>query len=129
MKEISSSIIALVCTGCVYLLGGWDVSLICLVVAIAIDYVSGIMKAFVMRELSSKIGLRGLLKKAGVLMVVMLAVIVDRVTGETGMVRNLVIYYFVANEGLSIIENLGQTGVPIPSSIKKALRALKKENK
>lgn len=129
MKEISSSIIALVCTGCVYLLGGWDVSIICLVVAIAIDYVSGIMKAFVMRELSSKIGLRGLLKKVGVLMVVMLAVIVDRVTGETGMVRNLVIYYFVANEGLSIIENLGQTGVPIPSSIKKALRALKKENK
>lgn len=129
MKEISSSIIALICTGCVYLLGGWDVSLICLVVAIAIDYVSGIMKAFVMKELSSKIGLRGLLKKVGVLMVVMLAVIVDRVTGETGMVRNLVIYYFVANEGLSIIENLGQTGVPIPSSIKKALRALKKESK
>lgn len=129
MKEISSSIIALICTGCVYLLGGWDVSLICLVVAIAIDYVSGIMKAFVMRELSSKIGLRGLLKKVGVLMVVMLAVIVDRVTGETGMIRSLVIYYFVANEGLSIIENLGQTGVPIPSSIKKALRALKKENK
>lgn len=129
MKEISSSIIALICTGCVYLLGGWDVSLICLVVAIAIDYVSGIMKAFVMRELSSKIGLRGILKKVGVLMVVMLAVIVDRVTGETGMIRSLVIYYFVANEGLSIIENLGQTGVPIPSSIKKALRALKKENK
>lgn len=129
MKEISSSIIALICTGCVYLLGGWDVSLICLVVAIAIDYVSGIMKAFVMKELSSKIGIRGLLKKVGVLMVVMLAVIVDRVTGETGMIRNLVIYYFVANEGLSIIENLGQTGVPIPSSIKKALKALKKESK
>lgn len=129
MKEISSSIIALICTGCVYLLGGWDVSLICLVIAIVIDYVSGIMKAFVMKELSSKIGLRGLLKKVGVLMVVMLAVIVDRVTGETGMIRSLVIYYFVANEGLSIIENLGQTGVPIPSSIKKALRALKKENK
>ena len=129
MKEISSSIIALICTGCVYLLGGWDVSLICLVVAIAIDYVSGIMKAFVMKELSSKIGIRGLLKKVGVLMVVMLAVIVDRVTGETGMIRSLVIYYFVANEGLSIIENLGQTGVPIPSSIKKALKALKKESK
>ena len=129
MKEISSSIIALICTGCVYLLGGWDVSLICLVIAIAIDYISGIMKAFVMKELSSKIGLRGLLKKVGVLMVVMLAVIVDRVTGETGMIRSLVIYYFVANEGLSIIENLGQTGVPIPSSIKKALKALKKESK
>ena len=129
MKEISSSVIAVVCTGCVYLLGGLDVSLICLIVAIAIDYISGVMKAFVKKELSSKIGLYGLLKKVGVLLVVMLAVVVDRVTGETGMIRSLVIYYFVANEGLSVLENLGQTGVPIPSSIKKALRALKKENK
>lgn len=129
MKEISSSIIAVVCTGCVYLLGGWDVSLICLIVAIAIDYISGVMKAFVKKELSSKIGLYGLLKKVGVLLVVMLAVVVDRVTGETGMIRNLVIYYFVANEGLSVLENLGQTGVPIPSTIKKALKALKKESK
>ena len=129
MKEISSSIIAVVCTGCVYLLGGWDVSLICLIVAIAIDYISGVMKAFVKKELSSKIGLYGLLKKVGVLLVVMLAVVVDRVTGETGMIRSLVIYYFVANEGLSVLENLGQTGVPIPSTIKKALKALKKESK
>lgn len=129
MKEISSSVIAVVCTGCVYLLGGWDVSLICLIVAIAIDYISGVMKAFVKKELSSKIGLYGLLKKVGVLLVVMLAVVVDRVTGETGMIRNLVIYYFVANEGLSVLENLGQTGVPIPSTIKKALKALKKESK
>lgn len=129
MKEISSSVIAVVCTGCVYLLGGWDVSLICLIVAIAIDYISGVMKAFVKKELSSKIGLYGLLKKVGVLLVVMLAVVVDRVTGETGMIRSLVIYYFVANEGLSVLENLGQTGVPIPSTIKKALKALKKESK
>ena len=53
----------------------------------------------------------------------------DRVTGETGAVRTLVIYYFVANEGLSIIENLGQAGIPIPNSIKQALKVLKKENK
>ena len=129
MKELSSSVIAVICTGCVYLLGGWDVALICLCIAIAIDYISGVMKAYVNRELSSKIGLKGLIKKVGVLLVVMLAVIVDRVTGETGMIRNLVIYYFVANEGLSIIENLGQAGVPIPSTIKKALNALKKESK
>lgn len=129
MKEISSSVISIICTGCVYLLGGWDVSLICLVIVIALDYISGIMKAFVMKSLSSKIGLYGLLKKIGLLLVVMLAVVVDRVTGNTGMIRNLVIYYFVANEGLSIIENLGQAGVPIPSSIKKALKALKKESK
>ena len=62
-------------------------------------------------------------------MIVMLGVLVDRVTGNTGAVRTLVIYYFVANEGLSVIENLGQCGVPIPASIKKALKALNKESK
>lgn len=129
MKEISSTVISIICTGCVYLLGGWDVSLICLVIVIALDYISGVMKAFVLKSLSSKIGLYGLMKKIGLLLVVMLAVVVDRVTGNTGMIRNLVIYYFVANEGLSIIENLGQAGVPVPQSIKKALKALKKESK
>ena len=50
------------------------------------------------------------------------------ITGETGAIRTLVIYYFVANEGLSIIENLAAAGVPIPAALKKALKALRKEN-
>lgn len=129
MKEISSSIIAVVCTTLVYLLGGLDVALSCLLVAIVLDYVSGLIKAFVTKNLSSKIGVKGIIKKVSVLLIVMLAVLVDRVTGETGAIRTLVIYYFVANEGLSIIENLGQAGVPIPQSIKKALKVMKKENK
>lgn len=129
MKEISSSIIAVVCTTLVYLLGGLDVALSCLLVAIVLDYVSGLIKAFVTKNLSSKIGIKGIIKKVSVLLIVMLAVLVDRVTGETGAIRTLVIYYFVANEGLSIIENLGQAGVPIPQSIKKALKVMKKENK
>lgn len=129
MKEISSSIIAVVCTTLVYLLGGLDVALSCLLVAIVLDYVSGLIKAFVTKNLSSKIGVIGIIKKVSVLLIVMLAVLVDRVTGETGAIRTLVIYYFVANEGLSIIENLGQAGVPIPQSIKKALKVMKKENK
>lgn len=129
MKEISNSVIAVICTGLIYLLGGLDVALTCLLIAIILDYVSGFIKAFVTKQLSSKIGARGILKKVGVLLIVMLAVLIDRVTGETGAIRTLVIYYFVANEGLSIVENLGQAGVPIPQSIKKALKALKKESK
>lgn len=129
MKEISSSIIAVVCTTLVYLLGGLDVALSCLLIAIVLDYVSGLIKAFVTKNLASKIGVIGIIKKVSVLLIVMLAVLVDRVTGETGAIRTLVIYYFVANEGLSIIENLGQAGVPIPQSIKKALKVMKKENK
>lgn len=113
----------------IYLLGGWDVALQCLLLAIVFDYISGMIKAYHTKTISSKIGFQGILKKVGVLLIVMLGVLVDRVTGNTGAVRTLVIYYFVANEGLSVIENLGQAGVPIPDSIKKALKVLKKESK
>lgn len=129
MKEIYNSIIAIVLTTFVYLVGGLDVAMITLLVAIVLDYISGVIKGYVTKQLSSQTGFRGIVKKVAILIIVMLAVLVDRVTGDTGAIRTLVIYYFVANEGLSIIENLGQAGVPIPQSIKKALKALKKENK
>ena len=129
MKEYLCVIIATVGYLFIYLLGGWDVALQCLLLAIVFDYISGMIKAFHTKTLSSKIGFQGILKKVGILLIVMLGVLVDRVTGNTGAVRTLVIYYFVANEGLSVIENLGQCGVPIPASIKKALKALNKESK
>lgn len=129
MKEIYDGIIAGFLTTSVFLVGGLDVAMIALLVAIVLDFMSGVVKAYVTKQLSSVVGFRGIVKKVAILIIVMLAVLVDRVTGESGAVRTLVIYYFVANEGLSIIENLGQAGVPIPQSIKKALKALKKENK
>lgn len=129
MKEIYNSVIAIVLTTFVYLVGGLDVAMITLLLAIVLDYISGVIKGYVTKQLSSQTGFRGIVKKVAILIIVMLAVLVDRATGETGAIRTLVIYYFVANEGLSIIENLGQAGVPIPQSIKKALKALKKENK
>lgn len=129
MKEYLCAILATVGYLFIYLLGGWDVALQCLLLAIVFDYISGMIKAFHAKTLSSRIGFHGILKKVGILMIVMLGVLVDRVTGNTGAVRTLVIYYFVANEGLSVIENLGQCGVPIPASIKKALKALNKESK
>ena len=129
MKEVLTGIISAIATGLLYLLGGLDIALQCLLIAIILDYISGIIKAYVTKQLSSKIGSMGIIKKVGILLVVMLAVLVDRVTGATGAIRTLVIYYFVANEGLSVLENLGAAGLPIPQSIKKALKALKKEGK
>ena len=128
MKQFINTVLAAIATGAVYLFGGFDVALNCLLIAIVLDYLTGVIKAYVKKELSSEVGLKGILKKVGVLIVVMLGVLVDRVTGDTGAVRTLVIYYFVANEGLSIIENLGAAGVPIPAKLKKALKALKKES-
>lgn len=129
MKEVINSISSIVITTLIYLLGGMDIALTCLLIAIVLDYVSGIIKAYETKELSSKIGARGIVKKVAILIVIMLAVLVDRATGESGAIRTLVIYYFVANEGLSIIENLAKAGVPIPKKLRDALKTLKKENK
>ena len=113
----------------IWIFGGLDIALQCLLIAIVIDYISGLIKAFNTKTLDSKIGFKGILKKVGILCIVALAVVVDRITGESGAIRTLVIYYFVANEGLSVLENLSIAGLPIPQSIKKALQVLKKESK
>lgn len=127
-EEVLSGVIATIGTFFIYLLGGLDVAMQSLLIAIAIDYLSGLIKAYNNKVLSSKIGFRGILKKIGLLFIVMLAVVIDRITGESGAIRTLIIYYFVANEGLSIIENLGEAGLPIPKVLKDALKNLKKDS-
>lgn len=129
MDKIISVILANIATTFIYLFGGIDVALQCLLIAIILDYISGMIKAFNTKTLSSSIGFKGVLKKVGVLIIVMLAVLVDRVTLDNGGIRSLVIYYFVANEGLSILENLAVAGLPIPKKLKDALKVIKKENK
>lgn len=129
MKEdIFCAIFASLGTFLIYLFGGFDVAMQSLLIAIVLDYISGLIKAYNNKVLSSKIGFRGIVKKLGILVLVMIAVVVDRITGESGAIRTLIIYYFVANEGLSIIENLGEAGLPIPKILKNALKNLKKEN-
>lgn len=128
MKETLCAILGGITTALVYLLGGFDIALQCLLIAIALDYVSGIIKAFTTKTLSSRIGFSGIVKKLGILLLVMVGVLVDRVSGNTGAIRTLVIYYFVANEGLSIVENLSIAGIPIPKGLKNALKVIRKES-
>ena len=128
LDNVISLLLGEVATIFIFLVGEVDVALICLLIAIILDYISGLIKAFTTKQLSSKVGFRGILKKLGILVLVMLAVLVDRVSGDTGAVRTVVIYYFVANEGLSIIENLSIAGIPIPSSLKNALKVIRKES-
>ena len=127
MKEAFCATLSFILSTIIFLLGGFDIALQCLLIAIILDYISGIIKAYNTKTLSSSIGFKGIMKKIGLLVLVMVAVLVDNVTGNTGAIRTLVIYYFVANEGLSIIENLSIAGVPIPKGLKKALKALRKE--
>lgn len=128
MKETLCFILGGITTALVYLLGGFDIALQCLLIAIALDYISGIIKAFTTKTLSSRIGFSGIVKKLGILLLVMVGVLVDRVSGNTGAIRTLVIYYFVANEGLSIVENLSIAGIPIPKGLKNALKVIRKES-
>ena len=128
-KTSISLMFADIATVGIYFFGEWDIALSSLLIAIVLDYISGIIKAFNTKQLSSKIGLKGILKKVGILCIVALSVVLDRLSGDTGAMRSLVIYYFVANEGLSILENLAEAGLPIPEFIKKALKALKKDEK
>ena len=128
MKDIINTFISILGTTFVYIYGGFDVALQCLIIAIILDYLTGLIKSYINKSLSSSIGFKGILKKIGILILVALAVLVDKITGETGAIRTLVIYYFVANEGLSIIENLGEAGLPIPSNLKNALDSLKDKN-
>ena len=127
MKYIMNDVIAVICTTTIYLLGGYDIALQSLIIVIIIDYITGLASAIYNKELSSKIGLKGILKKFSYLCIVALSVVIDRITGQSGLIRNLVIYFFVANDGLSVIENLAEMGVKLPTKLVDSLEQIKKK--
>lgn len=128
MKSFINFLTGTVLTGILYLLGGWDIALQTLLIVIAIDYVSGICKAIYKKKLNSKVGLKGIVKKFAYLLTVALAVEVDQIMGNTGAIRTLVIYFFVANDGISILENMGGMGIPLPQKLQDVLEQLRDEN-
>lgn len=119
------------------LLGGWDMALRTLTLFMAADYITGMAVAGVFHKspkteggaLSSAAGLQGLFKKGGMLVVVLVACRLDLLT-STDYLRDTVVIAFVSNEAVSIIENAGLMGVPMPKIIIKAIETLKnKEEK
>lgn len=115
-------------------LGGWDMPLQVLVAFLAADYLTGLLVAGLFHRssktpggrLSSAAGFRGILKKCAALLLVFLAVLLDQATG--GFARSAVCFFFIANEGLSILENLGRMGVPYPAFLRDMLEVLRQEN-
>lgn len=106
------------------LLGGWDVMMQVLVLFVVLDYITGIVAAFVEKRLNSVIGFKGICKKILLFVPVMVSCALDVALG-TEILRSLSIWFYVANEGLSIIENLGKANVPIPKPLMTALEQLK----
>lgn len=111
-----------------YLLGGIDNLLIMLLIIMAIDYITGICKAIISKKINSIVGVKGIVKKFGYLLIVVLAVLIDKIIGDTSAIRVLVIYFFIANEGISILENWALMGLPLPNKLKQIFEQLKNES-
>ncbi|CEG26021.1 phage holin family protein [Bacillus sp. B-jedd] len=108
-----------------YLFGGWSPLLQILLAFVIIDYLTGLIASGTEGKLSSKIGFRGIAKKVMIFCLIAVAHLVDRALGDGNMVRDALIFFYLGNELLSIIENAGRTGLPVPDQIKSAVDVLK----
>lgn len=111
------------------LFGAWDTILWALVVVMVFDYVTGIIKAVYTKTMSSKAGFKGLLKKVSILIIVGLANVIQVVTGGNVPLREVVIVFYIANEGISILENLSEILPNMPQALKDMLSQLRGEDK
>ena len=117
-----------------YFIGGCDGLLIALVVFVAVDYLTGVMCAISDKKLSSEVGFKGICRKVLIFLLVGIANILDaQVIGTGSVLRTAVIFFYLSNEGVSLLENAAHLGLPVPEKIKTVLeqlhdRAEKEEN-
>jgi toxin secretion/phage lysis holin len=131
MKETGCAAVGLIGSACCWAFGGWDAAMAALIVCMAVDYLTGSIVALVFHNsnksetgaYTSAYGLKGLCKKGLMLLFVAVAVQADRLLGAD-YVRDAVCIGFCVNEILSIVENLGLAGVPLPKAVTKALEQL-----
>ncbi|HBJ16808.1 MAG TPA: holin [Clostridiales bacterium] len=108
-----------------WFLGGCDGLLYALLAFVVVDYVTGIMCAVVDKKLSSAVGFKGIFKKVLIFTLVGIANIVDvQVLGTPGVLRTAVIFFYLSNEGVSMLENAAHLGLPVPDAIKTVLEQL-----
>lgn len=101
----------------VNLLGGMDKMLHVLIFLIVIDFITGLLKAVINKQLSSQVGFKGIARKVAIFLVVAVAVELEMLIGESIPLRSMTIMFYIANEGLSLVENLGEV-LPLPKHIK-----------
>lgn len=116
---------AIVGTGATYIFGGWDNALVILVIMIVLDYLTGLLKAIVKKEVSSNIGFNGIARKAVIFIVLIVAVLLDRLIEFQWFFRTIACWFYIGNEGVSILENCVVIGAPIPQVVKDKLIQIK----
>ena len=113
-----------------YLFGGIDSLLLMLLIIMAIDYITGVLKGIYKKEIDSSFGIKGIIKKIGYLLIVILATLFDYLINDNSMaIRTLVIYFFISNEAISILENWGAIGLPLPKKLYDVFDKLKENKK
>lgn len=110
-------------------LGGWDGFLYALIMFTVIDYLTGVMVAIAEKTLSSEVGFKGIAKKVAVFCLVAVAHIIDAQFIKNGaVVRTATVFFYLSNEGISIIENVAKLGLPVPEKLKNVLEQLKTDS-
>lgn len=110
-------------------LGGVDGFLYTLIVFVVVDYITGVMVAITERKLSSETGFRGIFKKVVIFLLVGVANLIDvNVLTQGAVIRTAVIFFYLSNEGVSILENAGRLGLPIPKKLRQILEQLKDDD-
>ncbi len=108
-----------------WFLGGCDGLLYALVAFVAVDYVTGVLCAVADRKLSSEVGFRGIAKKALIFLLVGMANVLDvQVIGSGCVLRTAVVFFYISNEGVSLVENAAHLGLPVPEKLKDVLAQL-----
>ena len=101
-------------TGLTWVLGTWDTAIMVLVCFMVLDYTTGLMRAYINKEVSSDVGLKGIARKTVIFIVLIVAVLLDRLMNTgTWVFRTLVCYFYIANEGISLLENCAGLGLSL----------------
>lgn len=129
LDRIVSTVVAICGSAVNYLWGGWDMALRTLLLFMLLDYILGVLCGIKDKKLSSDIAFKGIFKKITILIVVAVGVSLDNMTNAQGLIRGLVIFFYMGLEGISILENAARMGVPIPEKLKDVLVQLKEGNK
>lgn len=108
-----------------FLWGEWSPLLQILLALSVMDYGTGLLASGIEGKLNSKVGFKGIAKKILIFIMVAVGHLVDRTIGDGHMIRDAIIFFYLGNELLSILENVGRTGLPVPEQIKNAVQILK----
>ena len=126
MDNIFKNIMAGICTVLSFLFGDMEGLMVALVALIILDYISGVIAAAAEKRLSSEVGARGIAKKIFMLLIVALANIVDiNVIGDGHVLKTVTVVFYICNECISLIENAGRIGVPVPKKLLDVLEQLR----